>query len=73
MDLKRLDEGIKDEKNQDLINEYGYRRKIRIDCLGKYCDRPCKYQNPDAVVDPEKLIEGIMYLGTELNKRVMKQ
>lgn len=37
------------EKNKDLIG-----RKHIITCLGKYCDRPCKYQKQEYTPFNEK-------------------
>lgn len=66
-DIERLSKGIIDDKNKDLVG-----RKQVIECLGKYCDKPCSLQKMDAEVDPQILINTIMFLGTELNKRLIK-
>ena len=62
-DLERLKQGTIDDKNRDLIG-----RKQEIDCLGKYCDKPCKLQDLSAVPDTQTLINTIMFLGNKVNE-----
>lgn len=70
-DLLRLKRGIIDEQNKGLL---GHRKQI-INCLGKYCDKPCKLQDPNGheTLDKQVLINGIMYLGSKLNEMAIKQ
>ena len=65
-DLERLNNGIVDEQNKDLLNN----RKQRIECLGKWCDKPCKYQNKDAVPQVDILVNTIMFLGNKVNELI---
>ena len=57
-DLQRLEEGIVDDANRDLAGG----RKQRIKCLGKYCDKPCQFQDLEATIDPQVLINTIKFL-----------
>lgn len=66
-DMERLSKGIVDDGNRDLVG-----RKQAIECLGKYCDKPCSLQKKDIDVDPQILVNTIMFLGTELNKQLVK-
>ena len=58
------------EKNEDLIG-----RKNIIECLGPYCDRPCKLQkneftpfgNEDGL---KPLFEAISFLGEKVNNLI---
>lgn len=54
------------KENIDLASD----RKQIIDCLGKYCDKPCKYQNMEANPPIEILIKTIKYLGSKCNKLI---
>ena len=68
-DLERLKRGIVDKSNADLANN----RKQSIKCLGRFCDEPCELQDNNAEVDPQVLINTIMYLGNELNRTLTAQ
>lgn len=52
--------------NADLATD----RKQIIDCLGKYCDRPCKLQDKNAVPPIDVLVRTIKYLGNRCNMQL---
>lgn len=54
--------------NIDLASD----RKQIIDCLGVYCDKPCKYQNKDSKPPIDVLIKAIKYLGNKCNDLIEK-
>lgn len=66
-DIERIKNGVIDEKNKDLVG-----RKQEIECLGKYCDKPCEFQNLDAIPNTEVLINEIMFLGNKINEFLEK-
>lgn len=65
---------------EDCVGPFGpdrcekayFPRKQNVDCLGKYCDTPCELQTVDTDLTREQLINLVMYLGTELNKVLIK-
>ena len=46
------------------------KRKQRIECLGKWCDKPCKQQDKDAVPSIDTLVNTIMFLGNNVNELI---
>lgn len=54
------------KQNADLASD----RKQIIDCLGKYCDKPCKLQDKNAVPPIDVLVRTIKYLGNRCNMQL---
>lgn len=63
----------KDDKfyidNIDLTTD----RKQIINCLGIYCDKPCRLQDKTATPPIDVLIKAIKYLGNKCNELIAKQ
>ena len=72
IDLINAKNGNITDKNRDLVGPNGTFRKQRINCLGKYCDRPCKYQDLNAEVDIQALIDMIKYLGNKCEELIFR-
>lgn len=72
IDLINAKNGNITDKNRDLVGPNGTFRKQRINCLGKYCDRPCKYQDLNAEVDVQALIDMIKYLGNKCEELISR-
>ena len=55
--------------NLDLTTD----RKQIIHCLGKFCDKPCKYNKEDAYkeIPYEVLFNSIKFLGQKLNDELL--
>lgn len=68
-DLVRLEKGIIDDTNRDLI---GF-RKQRIKCLGEFCDKPCELNQKEAILDSKILVNAIMYLGNKVNQLIKEK
>ena len=68
--LRQIEEGNITEENKDLVG-----RKHRIKCLGRFCDKPCKYQDLSQYegVDLTPFIEEIKYLGNMCNELIMEK
>jgi hypothetical protein len=49
-----------------------YPRKQEIGCLGEHCDDPCDLQQSFSELTVEHLVPAVKYLGTELNKFIIK-
>ena len=65
--LDQIAAGNITEENKDLVD-----RKQKIKCLGRFCDRPCKYQDLTAYenVDLTPFLRLIRYLGAKSNELI---
>lgn len=49
-----------------------YPRKQYVDCLGEWCDQPCELRKEHSDLKMEQLVVLVRYLGTELNRHLIK-
>lgn len=73
-DLERLESGVVDDKNRDLVGG----RKKRVTCLGPYCDKPCCFQKEEFTPYKEEdglsaVFDVMKFLLNIVNESLVKQ
>lgn len=70
--LKRIISNGGTSGNIEDDNDFKSDRKQIISCLGKYCDRKCKFNREDAYLEnnPQIWFNTIKYLGNKVNELI---